>query len=202
MWDLAINGLRLTTSMCRPRNWHDLASLISACFPEMTKAQVSYDVRTKAWSSCIFWNKKTPIAYWMHNNRKGPKVAWGEQIGIHPDYRGKKLGGALYNHYVQFEAWMGFDEIHVSVLKINGISIKLCESFGFERRDDKTNDRWLFVKALDPSLASGFIAPRGLIYQGKLDSKMRDRFIYPRSFGRVEDYARRVGYSLLKMLSR
>jgi hypothetical protein len=70
--------------MCRHRDWSNLSDLMRSCYPELTAEQLSYQVRTKAWSSCLFRLEGRAIAYCMHNIKSGPKTAWFEQSGVHP----------------------------------------------------------------------------------------------------------------------
>jgi hypothetical protein len=186
----------LTASMCRIGDWRRLATLMRLCFPELLEAQVSYQVRTKAWTSCLLHSNGLPVAYWMHSSRKGPKIAWFEQLGVHPDKRKQGLGIRACKHYLQFASWIGFAEVRGSVLKTNRGSLAVFDSMGFVPHPDATEDRVLMVKELDPALAAGWTPPRNFPGRGGTDQKVLERFLYPSEPSRLEDLLKRGAYAL------
>lgn len=190
MGDLFLESLLICTSMCTCQDWKDLADLMALCFPELTAEQIAYQVKTWGWSSCLFRFEDRTVAYWMSNNKRGPKTAWLEQIGVAPAWRSKGLGTLVCEDYMQFARFIGFYNVSASVAKTNQRSLAMFNALGFTNHPDKTDNRIRVVKDLSFKSSSTWMPPRGL----RLSEKITRRYLYPRHISRIEHIIKKIQY--------
>lgn len=192
MGNINLDGVILSASMCRIRDWKNFTQLMRIGFPELTGKQLSDEVRTNGRHSCLFRYQGELVAYWMLNSSKGPKIAKPEQAAIQPTWRSRKLGKPLFNDFCQFAAWVGFEEIHSSVLKNNKVSLAISESLGFVTFPDKTEDRILLIKKVEPSMAHNWSPPSNI-----RSLRVKNKLLNPRVMSKMESFLTRMIYIIL-----
>ena len=60
-------------------------------------------------------------------------ICIGEHQSVQPSYRNCGLGKAMYKHFVEFAQKIGSKRIYVNILPLHVASVKLVETFGFEK---------------------------------------------------------------------
>jgi len=60
-------------------------------------------------------------------------ICIGEHQSVHPAYRNRGLGKAMYKHFVEFTEKIGTKRIYVNILPTHVASVKLVETFGFKK---------------------------------------------------------------------
>jgi len=60
-------------------------------------------------------------------------ICIGEHQSVHPFYRNRGLGKAMYKHFVEFAEKIGSKRIYVNILPTHAASVKLVETFGFKK---------------------------------------------------------------------
>jgi len=60
-------------------------------------------------------------------------VCIGEHQSVHPFYRNRGLGKAMYKHFVELAEKIRSKKIYVNILPTHAASVKLVETFGFKK---------------------------------------------------------------------
>jgi len=72
-------------------------------------------------------------------------------VGVHPEYRGKKIGKQLYSHFFDAIKQNGRNTVRCVTSPVNKASIAYHTKMGFEieKRNKENQDKILFIKYLN-----------------------------------------------------
>jgi len=60
-------------------------------------------------------------------------ICFGEHLSIHPDYRGRGLAKAMYEHILRFARESGCVSVRVNILPTQMASVKIVKRYGFRK---------------------------------------------------------------------
>jgi|Deesub1362B_J571_1020462.scaffolds.fasta_scaffold39653_1 GNAT superfamily N-acetyltransferase len=60
-------------------------------------------------------------------------ICLGEHLSIHPDYRGRGLAKAMYEHILRFARERGCVSVRVNILPTQIASVKIVKKYGFRK---------------------------------------------------------------------
>lgn len=133
------------------RDWRQLAVLMPAIFPELTKDSVAYYLCHTSLNMGVARSGKQVIGFYQFNPAKSAQTAWLNYIGVSKHRSQKSIGSKLLRYFEEHAHSVGFTKIELYVRQENIIAQKFYEKNGYrfvEIRRGATDTNLLYTKEI------------------------------------------------------